>query len=91
MLTDKILVVITQFGHFYNLVSWSGFLYSNFNFHYHSVDVLPGAVILLKDNQLKKQQITSNTEQFKGRNLLQYIQVLVSAVHKISFKNLVTN
>ena len=66
-------------------------LYANFNFHYHSVDILPGAVILLKDNQLKKQEITPNTEQLKGRKLLKYIQVLVSAVHKIPFKRLVTN
>ena len=37
---------------------------------YHSVDILPGAVILLKDNQLKMQEITPNTEQLKGRKLL---------------------
>ena len=47
----------------------SGFLYANFNFHYHSVEILPGAVILLKDNQRKTQHITFNTEQFKGRQL----------------------
>ena len=43
------------------------FFFSNFNFYYHSVDILPGAVMLLKDNQLKKQEITLNTEQLKGR------------------------
>ena len=42
----------------------------NFNFYYHSVDILPGPVILLKDNQLKMQEITPNTEQLKGRKLL---------------------
>ena len=81
-------MVIIQCGHCYNLVSWSGFLYANFNFQYHSVDILPGAVILLKENQLKKQELK---KQLKGRKLLWYIQVLVSAVHKIPFKNLVTN
>ena len=42
---------------------------SNFNFHYHSADILPGAVILLKDNKLKKHQITPNVEQFKRSKL----------------------
>ena len=32
-----------------------------------------------------------NTEQLKGIKLLEHIQILVSAVHKIPFKNLVTN
>ena len=70
VLTGKMLVVIIQWGHCNNLVSWSSFLYANFNFLYDSVDILPGAGILLKNNQLKKQQITPNTEQFKGGKLL---------------------
>ena len=41
----------------------------------------------VKGNQLKKQELK---KQLKGRTLLWYIQVLVSVVHKISFKNLVT-
>ena len=85
------LVVIMQCGHCYNPVSWSSFLYDNANVHYNSVDIIPGAVIILKDNQLKKQEIMPNTKQFKARKLLQYIQVLISAVHKTPFKNRVTN
>ena len=63
-------MVIIQCGHCYNIVSRRGFLYGNFNYHHHPVDIIPGAVILLKDNQRKKQEITPNTEQLKGRKLL---------------------
>ena len=70
VLTDKVFVVIIQCGHCYNLVSRSGFLYANFNFYYHSIEILPGAVIPLKDNKLKMQEITPNIEQLKGRKLL---------------------
>ena len=44
-----------------------GLLVCKFNFLYHSVDILPGAVILLKENQLKKQELK---KQLKGKKLL---------------------
>ena len=37
--------------------------------NYYSADILPGEVILLKDNELKKHQTTPNTEQFKSSKL----------------------
>ena len=63
------LTVTIPCGHCDNLVPWIGSLYANFNFDYHSVVILQDVVILLNDNQLKKQQITPNTEQLTGRKI----------------------
>ena len=47
----------------FTIIQWKYLLY------FTITDILPGTVILLKDNELKKQQIAPNTEQIKGRNL----------------------